>query len=104
MHSSSKSNQSGFLYKVEKSNVETEFSLNDVQPLRERTELYYSDEGEYTITVKVYLEDKSIYTQKDLTWTYDTSLPSMPIVGFSEKASNDEKVSTTYFRNYQFDG
>ena len=82
-----KSDSNTFMYSVEADNVEIDSPLGLTQPLRERTELSYDEEGEYTITVKIYLEDGTLYASEDLKWVFDSDVNPIPVVSFSEKAA-----------------
>ena len=82
-----------FHFLISASNLDSEVALDAVHPIQERTQFSFEEEGDYGISVKVFLSDGTYYTSKELDWTYDTSLSMAPVVGFDEAATNDENLS-----------
>ncbi|SMF52656.1 hypothetical protein [Pseudobacteriovorax antillogorgiicola] len=87
-----RASSSNFLYKLDTGDYETDGTVGGVIPVQEKTTFFYASEGEYAVDVWIYYEDGTLFAKETLSWVYDQSIPSLPTIGLSEKATSDENV------------
>ena len=66
--------------------------LGEVTGVPEGIDLSYLKEGVYALDFVLYYSDNVPFVADTLKWDYSTEAPRLPVVSFSEEATNDEDV------------
>jgi hypothetical protein len=72
--------------------LQASIPFNERVAMPDEIEFQAEEEDTYTVDLEIYLQDGTLYQEDELSWTYSTSLPPEPVVGFKSPATNDEHV------------
>lgn len=82
----------GFQFKISGSGFDADILLGELQAIREKTVLSYEQERIYALRLTVVRPDGVVMADSTLAWDYSTERPKMPLISFSEEATNDTEV------------
>ena len=71
----------------------SEINFDERMEIRERTRIEYDEEAIYTLGLIFYNKAGTVFIDDTLAWEYSLEKPPMPIVSFTEEATNDDDVT-----------
>lgn len=83
----------GYEFRISGEGLTSDTAFNAYLPLQSRVDLSYTGEGEHSVELEIFQQNRTPYLTDTLTWTFSTEIPEAPIVSFSELATNDAAVS-----------
>lgn len=83
----------GYEIRLSGDGLTSDAAFGEYLPMQRRIELSYSGEGEHSVQLEVFQQNRTPYLTDTLTWTFSTEVPDAPIVSFSELATSDANVS-----------
>lgn len=73
--------------------------LQELVPAPEQISLSYHKKTKYSAMVSIYSDDGELLAKDKIQWTHDDIVPPKPIVGFSERATNDPNIILLFASN-----
>lgn len=83
----------GYEFRLSGEGLTSDTPFDTYLPMQARIDVTYSGEGEHSVDLEIFQQNRTPYLADTLTWTYSTIVPDAPIVSFSEDATNDASVS-----------